>query len=212
MEAHTGQNLASAADHAEEEDRPQEGFQASILRVCEKRKDDWAEAVSNRILACREDLFAWDTVYHDVCSVNFRTHRQIPIRFSSAKKPKIDSKSETPQQARQMAFLKVCEYLEENDDEQTTVADLVEKMKEYCGEEAYSPRHMKNKLTEYFGADVLISSRGKKTNVVTLRSTASTILSQFFDTPVSGDSGADKLNLIEAAAKLIKIKKMTSRG
>ena len=187
--------------------KPHEGFQATILRICDERNDDWAKTVSDRIRStCREDLFAWDAVYHHACSVSFRTYRNIPARFAAAKKAKPAPSSEDPQQARHDAFIKVCQYLEENDDEQTTLSDLVSKMQEFCGDgvAAYTTRHMKTKLLEHFDTDVLISSRGKKTNVVTLRTAAWKILSQYFESPQTDDPEAKKLNLITTAAKLIK--------
>ena len=97
--------------------KPHEGFQAIILRICDERNDDWAKTVSDRIRStCREDLFAWDAVYHHACSVSFRTYRNIPARFAATKKAKPATSSEDPQQARHDAFMKVCQYLEESDD------------------------------------------------------------------------------------------------
>ena len=49
------------------------------------------------------------------------------------------------------AFLQVAEFLEENDDEQTTVGELVAKMTHYLkdtGHEAYSAVYMNKKLLE----------------------------------------------------------------
>ena len=50
----------------------------TILAVCQERGDDWANAVQARLL-CVHDLHAADAVYHKVCSVNFRTRKQIPV-------------------------------------------------------------------------------------------------------------------------------------
>ncbi|KAK7484607.1 hypothetical protein BaRGS_00024133 [Batillaria attramentaria] len=68
----------------------------------------------------------------------------------------------------------------------------------------YMPTHLKNELLEHFGSHILISSRGKKTNVGTLRTTASKILSQYFDSPRTNDAETKKLILIQTAAKLTK--------
>ena len=109
---------------------------------------------------CWEDLFAWDAVYHHACNVSFRTYRNIPARFAAAKKTKPAPSTDDPKQARHYAFIKVCQYLEENDDEQTTLSDLVSKMQEFCGDgsAAYTTRHMKTKLLEHFDMNVFISS------------------------------------------------------
>ncbi|KAK7474970.1 hypothetical protein BaRGS_00033781 [Batillaria attramentaria] len=118
-----------------------------------------------RVGVRRDDLFAWDAVYHDVCSVNLRIHRNIPARFTRAKKQKPSSALGNHQQTRQYAFMKVCQCLEHNDDEQTTLTDPVSRMKVFCGDGVYANTPEKNKLLEHFGSHILISSRGTKTNV-----------------------------------------------
>ena len=44
----------------------------TLLGTCEERGDEWSEAVKARILHAH-DLHAADAVYHQTCSVNFRT-------------------------------------------------------------------------------------------------------------------------------------------
>ena len=58
---------------------------------------------------------------------------------------------------KEEAFLTVSLYLEENDDEQITVGELVLKMKEYCGEDSYTHKYMKKRITEHFGNNVIIT-------------------------------------------------------
>ena len=51
-------------------------------------------------------------------------------------------------------------FLQENDDEQITVVDLVEKMEEYLGNSAstaYGRTHMKARLQEHFGDQIIIT-------------------------------------------------------
>jgi len=101
----------------------------TMLQTCFERKDKWAEVVRARILHVH-DLPAADAIYHQACSVNFRTKKQIPIQFASeqpdAKKRKIGRLQD---EEKNDAFLKVARFLQENDDEQITVVDLVEKWK-----------------------------------------------------------------------------------
>lgn len=47
----------------------------TILAVYHERGDDWANAVQ---ISHVHDLHAADAVYHRVCSVNFRTMKQVP--------------------------------------------------------------------------------------------------------------------------------------
>ena len=67
------------------------------------------------------------------------------------------------------AFIHIAQYLQENDDEQITVTDLVNKMKEHCGDLAYSQIYMKKKLQEHFGPSIIITEINGKHNVVTLQ-------------------------------------------
>ena len=54
----------------------------TILGVCRERGDVWANAVWANAVQARilhvHDLHAADAVYHKVCSVNFRTKKQVP--------------------------------------------------------------------------------------------------------------------------------------
>lgn len=93
-----------------------------------------------------QDLPAVEAVYHQVCNVNFRTGKQIPLQLQepSPKTPKI-SKGRPENTTQSDAFMKAIEYLEKNDDEQITISDLVNKMGEFCVDEPYSSRYMKKK-------------------------------------------------------------------
>lgn len=62
-------------------------FQKNILMICNERRDEWSAEVPGR-MECVNDLRAADAVYHQSCSVNFRTkklsHKQFyPNRSAS---------------------------------------------------------------------------------------------------------------------------------
>lgn len=63
------------------------------------------------------DLHAVDAVYHQSCSVIFRTMKMVPQAFS----PKSDKQTKSEARGRpsnmNKAFLKDAEYLQDNDDE-----------------------------------------------------------------------------------------------
>lgn len=48
------------------------------MQQCNKRADKWAEMVMARIKSVH-DLPAGDAVYHQICSSNFRTGKDIPL-------------------------------------------------------------------------------------------------------------------------------------
>ena len=189
----------------------------TLMSQCSARGDEWADRVRARLLAVH-DLPAADATYHQQCSINFRTGRPLPRVFKwdddgvVQKKQKFGRPSKTNLSGRHVndeqsaAFLKIAQFLLENDDEQTTVSDLVEKMAEYLSEtdiEPFSHKYMKTKLLEYFKGQVIITRINRKCNVVTMRHTAASILQEFHDAQ-SDDPEKEKSRIIEAAAKFIR--------
>ena len=74
------------------------------------------------------------------------------------------------------AFTQVIRYCAEND-EQITITDLCEKLKEYLnGDMPYTEKYMRMKLKSCFMEDVILTSIQGKQNVVTSWSTAKKIL------------------------------------
>ena len=57
-------------------------FQDSITQICKERNDEWSEIVLGRP-EYAQDLHAADAVYHQACSVNFRTGKQVPQQYCS---------------------------------------------------------------------------------------------------------------------------------
>jgi len=178
------------------------------MSACEARGDAWAEVVRARVLHVN-DLPAADAIYHHTCSTHFRTKKQMSRQFFSDQPESKKRKIGRPQdQKTNDAFLKVVRYLQENDDEQMTVSDLVEKMRGYLGESAssaYSNRYMKAKIEEYFGENIIITNINGKPNVVTFRRTAASILEEFhLHQKDHADPEQEKLDIIKTAAKLIR--------
>ena len=96
------------------------------------------------------------------------------------------------------------DYLIEHEDEQITVIKLIDKMSEFCGDMAYTSVHMKSKLQDYFGDNVIITELNGKRNVITLRKTARVILHEFHQNQSLSDPEQEKRNIIKTAANLIK--------
>ena len=116
----------------------------------------------------RQSLPATDAVYHNICtcSINFQIGKQVPriffrkqqnralqcaaVSVSAIGRPKDSLKSE--------AFEAVAEYLEINDDEQVTITDLMNKMKDYLRDTDIEPSsfpHMKSELKKHFNKGTL---------------------------------------------------------
>ena len=95
-------------------------FKNSVLEVCHRRGDAWPESVEARLLHFH-NIPAVDVIYHEECSLNFRTDKQIPTVHQTSeaclKRAQADKRTD--------AFLEVASFLEENDDEQITINDLL---------------------------------------------------------------------------------------
>ena len=180
-----------------------------IQEACRVRNDEWAETVRGR-LEFAQDLHAADAVYHQACSVNFRTGKQFPKKHGNDTDSK-HAKGRPMDPVKSKAFLQVTEFLVENDEEQLTIPDLVGKMQEYLegtGELPYSAVCIKEKLKEHFGEKIVIITVNNR-NVVTFHSTAALIISEFYKQPKVDDYEVEKSRIVEAAAKLITSDKRT---
>ena len=110
----------------------------TILKACEKHNNEWVGTVKQCILFA-PDPPAANVVYHQKCSVNFKTRQQILQICSSsqsdtprvAKCPKLSGRPKD--EVRYENFLQVVRYLEENDNEQISIYDLTLKFVENPG-------------------------------------------------------------------------------
>ena len=129
-------------------------FQSTVAKICNDRKDEWSAAVSGR-LAFVHDLLTVKAIYHQACNVNFRTGKQIPLKYSSENTQRKEQKHGRPENSlKHDALIKAAQFLEENDDEQLTLGDLHEKMCEYLlntGVEPYCHKQTKSQLLKIFG-------------------------------------------------------------
>ena len=74
-----------------------------------------------------------------------------------------------PQDSAQTdTFLKVMTHQEENDEEQSTIGELIEKMGEYLSDtdhEPYDFMYMKEQIKKHFGDRIIINEINGKLNV-----------------------------------------------
>ena len=151
------------------------------------------------------DLPAADALYHNQCSVNFRTTRGIPQAYRSSTDAAIPLKGRPADARRAEAFTNTIEYLQQFDDEQITITDLCRKMEENLDSDipTYTEKFMRQKLESHFGDEVIITCIRGKRNVVTFRSAAEKILEQFAKSQKETDSEKEKLRIVKTAAKIL---------
>ena len=178
----------------------------TILAICTERRDAWSVAEQAWIMHIH-DLPAADAMYHQTNSVNFCTGKQIPKVFVTEEPAHKKKRVGRPQDEDKMdAFLRVAKFLKDNDDEQITGNDLTDLMNDFMTDsesKAYGHIHMKAQLKEHIGDQILITEINGKSNVVTFRSTAETIL-QEFHVHQNDHPEEEKKHIIKAAAQLIK--------
>ena len=190
-----------------------------VLGVCSQGGDIWAEAVRARLLHVH-DLAASDAVYHQSCNVNFRTGKQIPQSYSTTETASKKMKTGRPQnKEKRDAFLATVQYLRDNDEELLlSISDLQDKMNDYLDNPelcAYGHTHMKEELLGHLKNEIVITEINGRSNVVTLKSTADSILQEFHKSQVANKSQEEeKQMIIQTAARLIKqeIKSVTTPG
>ena len=184
-----------------------DSFPQSILACCEKRSDDWSFTVKGRIEYFAGDLHAAECIYHPQCSVNFRSGLDIPMDFKGEPLRNCRNTGRPVNEDQQQAFLRVCAYLEENDEEQLTISDLACKMRHYLLDEdsvPYGNQYLKEKLKTHYGDAMYIAEHEGVQDVVTMRGKPSQILHAYFKSAKASDEESQKRSIIETAARLIK--------
>ena len=183
-------------------------FSVSIKKVLEDRADEWDTQVQGRLEFLANDLRAYDCVYHQKCSVNFRTGKDIPLEFENLSNVRKSIKGRPENSVHKTAFFRVCDSIEENEEEQFQIPGLVNLMQTFLEDihhTAYSKVYIKTKLKEHFGDRIFISGEIGNADIVTLTDTASSILRHYRKSQASPlTEEEEKFNIIATAAKLIK--------
>ena len=180
----------------------------TLLDACDDRNDEWGESVRARILGVH-DLPAADALYHQQCSVNFRTGKYVP-EFQAKRSrlpgrpPKCAIGGRRSLDSRIDAFNKVVQYVEDNGEEPIPISELVDKMQEYqegSTDEPYGAQYMRKRLQDHFGERAVITIKNQA-SIICLRQTADSILLEFHSKkPCSPED--EKARIIQAAAKFI---------
>ena len=148
--------------------------------------------------------------WRSTCSdINFRTLRDIPKQHrvgpsENKRSRKLGRPRDTDQEE---AFFRMCAFFEDNDEEQLSITDLANKMEEYlheseCG--AYGNQYLKCQLMKHYGDSIFVAEGDGLQDIVTFRERTGRILRGYFHLPKKEDEEAQKRDIIETAARLIK--------
>ncbi|KAG7156410.1 hypothetical protein Hamer_G006161 [Homarus americanus] len=181
-------------------------FVQTILECCDSRSDEWAFTVKGRIEYYGCDLHAADCIYHRSCSGNFRSGLSIPLQFQNVPEAKRRKSGQPKNEDQEQAFMNVCSYLYNNDEEQLTISHLREKMKEFLANtdsEPYENQYLKGQLKEQYGDNVHFAEGEGLYDIVTMREKTAQILRFHFNIQAK-DKESQRQAIIETAARLIK--------
>ena len=167
-------------------------------RIAARGNDPWAVAVNGRIQYALGDLHAENAAYHAQCYKNFCNGQDIPRKYmpvepSSCKRGRpVDTRTEE-------LYSKAVNFLLEKsrEDEMVTVSDLQNIM-----ENSLTTRWIQSRLQADF-PDLMIANILGRENVITFRTTARKLLSDF-SLKNKTDTGSEKISLIQTAARMIK--------
>ena len=190
-------------------------FQETLLREIRKRSDDWSTKVLGRV-EFATDLCACKAVYHQQCDSNFCTGRSIPTRYTPGERHYKKKRTGRPiDEICNEAFLSIVADLNKNKEKFVTVNDLVCQMAEhlqktYPQAEAYTIKHMKRRLLDHFGSEILIVESVGQANIVTFQSKNNNLLFKVAqkckgsDRTCAYDDPKTDFPILRTAAKIIR--------
>ena len=154
------------------------------MKACDQRRDNISIEVRARV-EFAQDLRAVEAVYHQNCAASFMSAKNIKHAGSAGcnlRNLDLDNQS---------AFEQLCIWLQEegNIERQYTMAELRHELSQFLpdGVPAYSTKHLKLKLMEFFGDQLIVSEVEGKMNVLTFTRSATTILHQSYTDSTSDD-------------------------
>ena len=177
-------------------------------QILKRGNDEWAIAVNGRMQFI-SDLRDEDAIYHPVCMTNFRLGCAIPTKYSG-NVPKKSEKLGRPQDAeREKPYTDAKQFLLEKvrNDELVTLYDMQTATSDALTDTVLTPfttKWIQSRLMTDFPDEIFIATVNGRVNVITFRSTTNKILSNFHKTSKNIDSKEEKINIVKAAAKLIK--------
>ena len=171
-------------------------FRESVLKHSTERNDKWGDSVTARVQNCI-DLIAVGAMYHRECRTQFFLAKTQNECKRSRGRPESEAKS--------VAFLKLCSYLENNDECQYSMSELLEHMDSYLnGKEGYSNKLLQSKLLEHYGDQITITSIPGKSNVVCFKDAAGKVLHDNWCNLKCVDPDNERQRIVEKAASIIR--------
>lgn len=166
-------------------------YRDTLLEICDKRDDEWAEEVRRRIIPCI-DLIQANAKYHETCRKN----------FTGKAKPGM-AKGRPQNMDKQNYFETICDWLE-TEGELHSITEIHEKMKEIAeSDDVYSRKYLKGKLIEKYGDSLFFAEMQGRSDVVVFRDMCNHLINDEWYKNRIRDSDEEAKRIIKQAAKLI---------
>ena len=131
-------------------------MKSTIAEICKTRDDDWGEEVWFRLIGLWGDFPAEEVRYHRTCFTTFSLDRKRPEHSSEGpptrKKAKFNKSSCSSEIKKHDALKHAIKYLQDNDNETITLAELYDGMKiqsDLDETDMYTQKQMHVKLSEH---------------------------------------------------------------
>ena len=166
-------------------------FGSNIKALAQKREDDLSKNVLKHLSdSC--DLVAKEAKYHINCYNKFFK----PLTENNVGRPKDDAKN--------IAFIQLCDFIRENEECQYTISELKEILDKFYGGNCYSLNYLKTCLKNHFGQGVVMNSMpGKPTLVLFIENRFDELYYQW-KTRQSLDILTDRCKVVEMASAIIR--------
>ena len=173
-------------------------FDQKLRDELKKRNDKWAFEVRGRVesVSC---LRAEEAVYHRKCMQLFYLKRKRPGTDTECN---TEARNKKPKSNEQEIFLKVIEYLDENQELYLSIDELQIYMCTLT-DNPYTTRWIKHKLLEHYGESIAIANMKGCKDVIYFRKSVNDLLYEFYEEGQNKDSESEKSRIIKLAANLI---------
>ena len=190
-----------------------ENFLIEIRKICHERSDEWGNEVIGRI-NFYSDLHAKDHIYHQQCSLNFCTGNGKPKKKTLENKKRKVSSGRPVDALREETFRQMCDYFEENDDEQQNIAFLREKCRDFLpvGVEPCSRKYVKEKLAQCYGKSIYICTKNGVEDLVTMKETTEKIVRDHYESSKDDEENSQKLSVRKASVFILRTDLKSIKG
>ena len=162
-----------------------------------QRNDNWGKEVLLRVSSVI-DLVASKGRYHRTCYKYFLRPDCVKPGTATHQGRKVDKE-------KSAAFMKLCQYLEENNECQYSIDELMSVMNSYEDNDTiYTKQYLKKRLKDHFGNQITVVDNIGKTGVVCFTEHMQDILTDEWYAARKSNSSEDVARLIETVAAVIR--------